>query len=440
MSVIISRVEKHSLAERAGIKDGETLVSINGCEIEDILDYRYYETDRRLEIVLRSGGEERTVEIRKGEYAPIGLEFETYLMDKQRSCKNKCVFCFVDQLPKGMRDTLYFKDDDERLSFLFGNYITLTNLTDREVERIIQMHISPVNVSVHTTNPELRVQMMKNPAAARIMELLKRLADGGVKLNCQLVLCPDINDGAELERSLDDLTALAPAVQSIALVPVGLTKHREGLPQLRMFTPEEAGRIVDTAEKYGAECWKKYGSMLVWAADEFYLNAGRELLTDEHYENYPQLDNGVGMITLLRMEFAAALRLAEGDELPHAATVATGVSAAPVLEKLLEDAKEKWPNARWNVVPIVNRFFGENITVAGLVTGTDLVEQLGGREISGGRLLIPQVMLRHEQDMFLDSMTLAEAAERLGVQIKTVPNDGYELLDALLGIDYNISL
>ncbi len=433
MSVIISRVEKNSLAEQAGIKSGETLVSINGCEIEDILDFRYYETNRSIELLLR-GEDERTVHITKGEYAPIGLEFETYLMDKQRSCKNKCVFCFVDQLPRGMRETLYFKDDDERLSFLFGNYVTLTNLTEREIDRIIQMHISPVNVSVHTTNPELRVCMMKNPAAARIMELLKRLADGGIKINCQLVLCPGINDGEELLRSLDDLIALAPAVQSVALVPVGLTKHREGLAELRMFTPEEAGRVVDIAERYGAECWKKYGSMLVWAADEFYLSSGRELLTDEHYEDYPQLDNGVGMITLLRTEFAAAMRLAEGDSEYHYATIATGMSAAPVIEELIAKAKEKWRNAQWNVVPIVNHYFGESITVAGLVTGTDLIEQMKDKPINGGKLLIPRVMLRHEGDMFLDSVTVDAVAEALGAEIQAVPNDGYELLDALLGI------
>ncbi len=433
MSVIISKVEAHSLAQRAGINDGEKLISINGNEINDILDYRYYETDRVLDIILESDGKQRTVNIKKGEYQPIGLEFATYLMDKQRSCKNKCIFCFVDQTPKGMRESLYFKDDDERLSFLFGNYITLTNLTDREVDRIIKMRISPVNVSVHTTNPGLRVEMMKNPAACRIMDLLRRLADGGIQINCQLVLCPGINDGPELERSLNDLLSLAPQVHSIALVPVGLTRHREGLPELRCYTAEEAGQVIDTAHAYAAECWKKYGSMIVWAADEFYLNAGRELLTDEHYEDYPQLDNGVGMVTLLRTEFRSAIENTDGDDLPHEATIATGVSAAPILEKLLDEARIKWPNAKWSVVPITNYFFGEQITVAGLVTGTDLLAQLDNVEIHGRRLLIPSVMLRHEGDMFLDSITLDEVGEKLGVSITPVTNDGWELLDALLG-------
>jgi len=433
LSVIISRIEPHSLAQRAGIAAGERLISINGFEINDILDYRYYETERTLCLVLESDGRQRSVKITKGEYQPIGLEFATYLMDKQRSCKNKCIFCFVDQTPKGMRESLYFKDDDERLSFLFGNYITLTNLTDHEVERIIKMRISPVNVSVHTTNPELRVSMMKNPAAARIMELLGKLAEGGIQINCQLVLCPGINDGPELERSLNDLIALAPQVHSIALVPVGLTRHREGLPELRTYTPEQAGQVIDTAHEYAAKCWQKFGSMVVWAADEFYLTAGRELLTDEHYEDYPQLDNGVGMITLLRTEFASAVENTDGDDLPHCATIATGVSAAPILDSMLDSARQKWKNARWNVVPIINHFFGEQITVAGLVTGTDLLAQLDNVEINGRRLLIPSVMLRHEGDMFLDSITTEQVSEQLGADLIPVANDGWELLDALLG-------
>ncbi|MBQ9994243.1 MAG: DUF512 domain-containing protein, partial [Clostridia bacterium] len=262
MSVVIMEVQPGSIAQRAGLEAGDVLLSINGSIICDILDYRYYETNRHLSLEVQGAdGEVRTVDIVKGEYQSLGLEFETYLMDKQRSCKNKCVFCFVDQLPKGMRDTLYFKDDDERLSFLFGNYITLTNLCERELERIVQMHITPINVSVHTTNPDLRVRMMKNPAAGEIMTRLRRLAQGGTKLNCQLVLCPGYNDGDELESSLRELLELAPQVQSIALVPVGLTKHREGLETLRLFTPEEANRVIDTAHRFAAEAYAKHGSM-----------------------------------------------------------------------------------------------------------------------------------------------------------------------------------
>ena len=433
MSVTIQSVDAGSPAARAHIAAGETLLTINGHPIRDVLDYRFRETERTVVLELESrDGCRRTVTIHKDEYAALGLEFETYLMDRQRSCRNKCVFCFIDQLPGGLRESLYFKDDDERLSFLFGNYITLTNLTDEELVRIVEMHISPVNVSVHTTNPELRVKMMANPHAADVMERLRVLADGGIKLNCQLVLCPGWNDGDELLRSLDELLALAPAIQSIALVPVGLTKHREGLAQLRLFTRREAADTVAVAERYAAENKKKYGMQIVWAADEFYIAAGLELPPASRYEDYPQLENGVGLVSLLREEFARAAEDAEPDELPHAATIATGVSAAPVLERMLREQGGKWPNADWEVVPIRNEFFGESITVAGLVTGGDLIKQLSGREIKGGRLLIPSVMLRHEGDLFLDSLSVGDVASALKAEITTVDNDGYELLDRLL--------
>lgn len=433
MSVKIASVADGSFAQRAGLRAGETLTAINGHEIFDILDFRFYETERHLVVdVLGRDGKPHSVRITKGEYQAIGLEFDSYLMDKQRSCANKCVFCFIDQLPRGLRDTLYFKDDDERLSFLFGNYITLTNLTERELDRIVQMHISPVNVSVHTTDPELRVRMMKNPHASEIMPRLKRLAEGGVKINCQLVLCPGWNDGEALKRSLNDLCALAPQVQSIALVPVGLTKHRDGLEQLRLFTPEEAAEVIDTAEWYAEHCREAFGR-LVWAADEFYITAGRPLPDADYYEGYPQLENGVGLIASLRDEFYSALRLEDGDEQPHGAAMVTGVSAAPFIRELAEAAKEKFPNADWRVYPIRNDLFGETVTVAGLVCGGDIAKQMAGKEIPGNRILYPKVMLRRDGDMFLDSSTPEELGEKLGAEVQAVANDGFELLDAMLG-------
>jgi len=434
MSVLIKSVESGSAAERAGIIAGQTLITINGHEIHDVLDFRFYETERVLDVVVNDAdGTPHSYLIRKGEYESIGLEFETYLMDRQRSCRNKCVFCFVDQMPPGLRQSLYFKDDDERLSFLFGNYITLTNLSQRELERIVQMKISPINVSVHTTNPELRVRMMKNPESAHIMERLRFLAEGGISINCQLVLCPGWNDGKELERSLSDLFSLTPQVQSIALVPVGLTEHRKGLEELRLFSPEESRHVIDIAGRYAAIARAHGWGSVVWPSDEFYISAGLPLPSPDDYEGYPQLDNGVGLVTLLEEEFLQALEDEEGDDLPHRATIATGVSIAPYISALIQKAKEKFPGGDWEVIPIVNDFFGHSITVAGLVTGGDIIRQIGSRPIKGGRLLIPQVMLRHGGDMFLDDVTPEQVEEALGASLTAVSNDGWELLSALLG-------
>lgn len=433
MAVLIKSVERGSPADRAGIKAGESLVSLNGHGIIDVLDFRFYETERTVTVVTRSPSGEQSRVIRKGEYQPLGLEFETYLMDRQRSCKNKCIFCFVDQMPKGMRESLYFKDDDERLSFLFGNYITLTNLSERELDRIVAMRISPVNVSVHTTDPELRVRMMKNPDAAEIMTRLKRLADGGVKLNCQLVLCPGWNDGDALCRSLAELSALAPQVQSIALVPVGLTAHREGLPELRLFTKDEARAVIETAEEYARRSAEQGFGRLVWPADEFFITAEVPFPEASYYEDYPQLENGVGLISLLREEFYSALSLETGDSLPHAATIVTGVSAAPFISELAAAAKEKFPCADWEIIPINNDFFGRSITVSGLVTGGDIIAQLKGKTIKSGRLLIPSCMLRHGGDVFLDDVTPDDVEKQTGARLQAVENDGGLLLDALLG-------
>jgi len=436
MSTLIQSVTPGSPGWRAGIKAGETLLKLGGHPIRDVMDYKFYGYEERIEVLLMGeDGEQRSILVRKGPGEDLGLNFETYLMDKPRSCANHCIFCFIDQLPKGLRDTLYFKDDDERLSFLFGNYITLTNLSDAELDRIIEMHISPINVSVHTTDPALRVRMMANPAAAEIMPRLRRLAEGNIALNCQMVLCPGWNDGEALERSLADLEPLAEHIQSIALVPVGLTAHREGLADLRLFTAEEAARVVDTAQRHAEDYLRRFGKRLVWAADEFYITAGREFPAAEYYDDYPQLENGVGLSALLHEQFEDAVADTDADSLPHRAVIATGVSAAPFIEKLMDTVSEKWSGADIHVHAIINRTFGETITVAGLVTGGDIAEQLAGKALPGDRLLIPCSMLRREGDMFLDSMTTEQLEQQLGVKLVVVDNDGYALLDAVLGID-----
>ena len=433
MPVKILAVEPGGPASHAGVRPGETLLSINGNEICDILDYRFYETDRHLSIVLRDdAGEERTVQIRKGQYESIGLEFETYLMDQQHSCTNRCIFCFIDQLPKGLRKSLYFKDDDSRLSFLFGNYVTLTNLKEREVDRIIKMHISPINISVHTTNPELRVKMMGNRFAGKSLDILYRFAKAGIKLNCQIVLCRDINDGEELDRTLKDLTSLWPSVQSVAVVPLGLTKYRQGLYPLTGYDSETARAVVRQLERWGDRCEQKYGQRICYAADEFYLKAQLPIPPAPFYGDFDQLENGVGLMASLKQEFLDALE----DFVPPASarkvTLATGVAAHPFLDTLLDELRHRCHNLTCNVVPIVNDFFGDTITVAGLVTGGDLLKQLQGREL-GDALLLPDVMLRREGDIFLDDVSLEELSEALQIQIITVPNNGYALLDAVVG-------
>ena len=433
MPVKILAVEPGGAASHAGVRPGETLLSINGNEICDILDYRFYETDRHLSIVLRDdAGAERTVQIRKGQYESIGLEFETYLMDQQHSCTNRCIFCFIDQLPKGLRKSLYFKDDDSRLSFLFGNYVTLTNLKEREVDRIIKMHISPINISVHTTNPELRVKMMGNRFAGKSLDILYRFAKAGIKLNCQIVLCRDINDGEELDRTLKDLTSLWPSVQSVAVVPLGLTKYRQGLYPLTGYDSGTARAVVRQLERWGDRCEQKYGQRICYAADEFYLKAQLPIPPAPFYGDFDQLENGVGLMASLKQEFLDALE----DFVPPASarkvTLATGVAAHPFLDTLLDELRQRCHNLTCNVVPIVNDFFGDTITVAGLVTGGDLLKQLQGREL-GDALLLPDVMLRREGDIFLDDVSLEELSEALQIQIITVPNNGYALLDAVVG-------
>lgn len=431
MSVLISQVEPRSPAARKGVKAGDLLLSVNGNEIEDVLDYRFHIVNERLTLRLLREGKERTVTLHKREEDDPGLVFDTYLMDRQQSCRNQCVFCFVDQLPKGLRDTLYFKDDDSRMSFLFGNYITLTNLTEHEVERIIRLHISPINVSVHTTNPELRVKMMKNRFAGESLGILYRLAEAGTKLNCQIVLCPGYNDGAELDRTLRDLIGLCPSVQSVAVVPVGLTRYREGLAPLQKVTPAIASAVIDTLEKAGEECLRRFGSRVVYASDEFYLKAGRPLPDADFYGEFDQLENGVGMCALMKREFADAVEDTPADAVLRRVSVATGMGFYPILCEMVDTAKRKWHNLDAVVYGVKNDFFGHDINVSGLITGRDLIAQLKGKPL-GDRLLLPGSMFRSEGDVTLDDVSVEEIEQVLGVSVVQTSSGGYELLSALL--------
>lgn len=434
MSVKISGVKKKSLAYKKGIRPNWVLKEINSHEINDVLDYNFYAADAKIILTLENEkGKIKNKKIRKGENEDLGLEFDTYLMDKQKTCKNKCIFCFIDQLPDGMRESLYFKDDDSRMSFLFGNYITLTNLTKRDIERIIEMHINPVNVSVHTMNPDLRVKMMKNPHAGEVLRYLDVLAENGTHINTQLVLCPGINDGKELKYSIEKLASLYPAVQSIAAVPVGITKFRENLPDLEEYTRESAKEVICIIEEYQHEFLEKFGTRLVYASDEFYLKAGLKLPDDEEYEDYPQLENGVGMLTDLECTFDKALKNDDETEVADRNVfIATGEAAKPLLEKLSEKFYNKY-NKKIPVLEIKNDFFGHSITVSGLITGKDLTNSLKDRN-DIDELLISSNMLRSEGDMFLDSMTVEEAEKILSCKITPVSSDGYELLDKMKGV------
>ena len=434
---VIRAVAPHSPAYRAGIRVGETLTHVNGKQIVDVLDYKFYTYEPRLEVeLLGEDGSTRKVKVRKMEGEDLGLDFETYLMDKARSCANNCIFCFVDQLPPGMRKTMYFKDDDARLSFLMGNYITLTNLSDREVQRIIDLRVSPVNISVHTTDRKLRAEMLGHRNAGRGIDIMERLAQAKITMNCQIVSCPGINDGPALEKTMKDLAAMHPAVNSVSIVPVGVTKFREGLYPLRPYTKEEAAAVLDQVEAFGRECKETLGSTLFWCSDEFYLLAGRPMPEESYFEEFTQLDNGVGMLRLLNSEFKRALDLMEPEEMEGTVpfSIATGVSAAPFLAELVELAQAKCGSVQGKVYPIVNHFFGETITVAGLITGSDLIAQLKGKAL-GERLLIPTNMLRSGERVFLDDVTLDDVERELGIPVIPVAQDGYELLDAMLGID-----
>lgn len=431
MAVKIFDVTTGSHADKAGIKKGETLLSINSNEIVDVLDYRFYQVNRKLTLEVADENKNvRTIEMTKGEYEEIGLEFETYLMDKQHSCRNKCIFCFIDQLPKGMRESLYFKDDDSRLSFLFGNYITLTNITEHEIDRIIKMHISPINVSVHTTNPELRCKMMNNRFAGDTLKYLKRFADAGITLNCQIVSCPGINDGDELVRTLTDLENLG--VNMTAIVPVGLTRYRENLYPLVPYNKETAGQTIDIIEKMGDECVKKHGRRIFFPGDEFYLLAEREIPSPEFYEDFSALEDGIGMIAYLTDDVGWKLEELDADEsLCHKVTIACGEGVFPYMKRIMSMINEKFPNITINTRAIKNNFFGGGVNVSGLVTGGDLIDQLRDDDL-GDRLIIPSSMLRFENDLFLDDVSTDDVERDLGVTLVPVNNNGNDLVEAVI--------
>lgn len=430
VSVVVNKVEPGSPGAKKGILPGDQLVSMNGNDIRDVLDYRFYMTDTKLTLSLVRQGTPVEVSLKKGEYDDLGLDFETYLMDRQHHCKNKCIFCFVDQLPKGLRESLYFKDDDSRMSFLFGSYVTLTNMTEEEVRRIIKMRISPINISIHTTNPTLRVQMLGNPNAAGSLRYVPMLTQAGIKVNTQLVLCPGVNDGEELARSLRDLGALYPNLQSVALVPVGLTKHRQGLYPLRPMTKEEAQSVLDIAEAFGQEMQKKHGSRVAFPADELFIIAEQPIPPAAYYEDFDQLEDGVGIYALLRSQFLDELGFAQGSETHRELSLACGTAAAPLLRALLDHMAEKFPNITVQVHGVTNQLFGDTVNVSGLLCGNDLAAGLLGKKL-GERLLLPGVMLRHEADKFLDNTTPAWLEQAIGVPVQVLEVDGAVLLEAI---------
>lgn len=430
MSTIITSIDRRSPAERAGVHIGEKLLAIGGRPVEDVLDYRFFGYDRDPELELEApDGSRRKVRVKKPEAEELGLNFETYLMDEPRPCSNHCLFCFVDQMAPGCRETLYFKDDDARLSFLMGNYITITNLSPREAQRIIDLRISPINVSVHATDPKLRSALLGNRAGAESLEIMKRFGAAGIVMNGQIVLCPGWNDGEQLQRTMEDMAAWGFA--SCSVVPVGLTKYREGLAKLRGVDRETARAVIDQVEAYGKKCLERFGTRMFFCSDELYIRAERPLPEEEYYEEYVQIENGVGLLRSLISEFEAGLRLEDGPVEASPYTIATGVSAAPFLRELAERAAEK-TGVSGQVAAIENNFFGPTVDVAGLVVGGDLIAQLKGRAL-GERVLIPVNMLRHGGDVFLDDLHVSDVERALGVPVTVVEQDGFDLLDAMLG-------
>ena len=435
--VTITDVASESRADKAGVRAGDVLVAINKNQINDVLDYRFYLASKSVTLLVLRDGKQKKFKIKKQEYDDIGLDFETPLMDKKHSCENKCVFCFIDQLPKGMRKSLYFKDDDSRLSFLHGNYITLTNLGDKDIQRIIDMHISPVNVSVHTTNPELRIKMMHNKRAGEVLEYLRRLADTGISLCAQIVLCRGLNDGAELDRTMRDLEALAPALGSTSIVPAGLTKFRDGLYQLQPFTPEECAAIIKQINDFGDMCLYKHGTRLFYPADELYVKAGLPLPDDSFYEDYSQIQNGVGMLTDMRTCVSAELEddaYASLANLSRTVSLATGYAAESHIKELAQMLMSRVDGLKINVYPIKNNFFGDLITVSGLLTGKDIIEQLDGKEL-GDELFIPAACLRAEGDVLLDDVSPEDISAALGVPVFPLDADAREFVRSILAIN-----
>lgn len=430
---IISFVQPQSIGEEMGIEPGDKLLSINGNEIEDVFDYHYYiEEDYVVLLIEKPDKEQWELEIEKDAQEELGLEFGQNLMDEYRSCHNKCMFCFIDQMPKGMRETLYFKDDDSRLSFLQGNYVTLTNMSSHDVERIVKYHLEPINISFHTTNPDLRCKMLHNRFAGEALKKVDILFQGGVEMNGQIVLCKGVNDGAELDRSIRDLSGYLPFLRSVSVVPVGLTKFREGLFPLEPFTKMEARAVLSIIHKWQDKLYKQYGTSLIHAGDEWYVLAEEEIPQADRYDGYLQLENGVGMLRLLMDEFDEGLASISGNNGSREVSLVTGRLAYPYLKKMMDKLREKFPNVSVYLYAIRNDFFGELITVSGLITGQDLTAQLTDRPL-GERLLLPCNMLRMGEEVFLDDVTLEEVKSALQVPIDIVKSSGQDLIDAVLG-------
>lgn len=435
---MIHRVLPGSIAQELEVEPGDVLLSVNGHEIEDVFDYHYYSNEEYLTVAIRKGnGEEWELDIEKEYEDDLGIEFENGLMDDYRSCHNKCIFCFIDQMPEGMRDTLYFKDDDSRLSFLQGNYVTLTNMKEHDLERIIAYRLGPINISVQTTNPKLRCKMLNNRFAGEALKKIDRLYEAGIPMNGQIVLCKGINDGEELARSITDLMRYMPVMESVSVVPVGLSRFREGLFPLEAFTKEDACQVLDLIHHFQKICMQKSGLHFIHASDEWYLLAEKELPEEENYDGYIQLENGVGMLRLLRTEFAEALENVAAKRMRTVAgevshvTIATGLLAAPTIRELAESFMKSFPEKQVQVIPIANHFFGEQITVSGLLTGHDIIEQLKGKEL-GDRLLLPCNLLRSGEEVFLDDVTLAQVESALQVKIDIVKSSGQDLVSCLL--------
>ena len=429
----IKTVFENSIAEEIGLEPGDIILKINNSEVRDILDYRFLMSDEEILLTVQTKqGEIVDVEIEKEVYEDLGVEFESGLIDGAKSCANRCVFCFIDQLPKGMRETLYFKDDDTRLSFFQGNYVTLTNVSDKEIDRLISMRVSPINVSVHTTNPSLRVEMLKNKNAGRIMEIMEKFSDNGILLNAQIVLCPTLNDGEELERTFSDLLSLG-HIRSVSVVPIGKTKYREGLCEIPSVTKEKAEEVLTTLEKWQNIAMEKVGTRLFYASDEFYLKAEREIPEIDAYEGFPQIENGVGLIRSMEEEFHRAIEEDYALLRGRKVSIATGEAAYNFIKSIAKEAENKYNGLVADVYKITNNFFGEEITVAGLLTGRDIINALKGKEL-GEELLISKCMLRDSTNVLLDDVTVEDIEKALNVKVRAVENDGYEFLEALLDV------
>ena len=428
----IIAVEPGSIAEQLELRPGDKLVSINGKNVIDWIDYQTFTSEEKIDLVIERDGEEIEFSLEKDDWEPLGLTFDSQLMSGIRECVNKCIFCFVDQLPACARDSLRVKDDDWRLSLMTGSFVTLTNVSESELQRIVDRHASPLYVSVHATDMKLRAYMLGTERGALLMKQLNRLKAGGIQFHAQAVLCPGINDGPQLEKTIQDLAALYPACQSLALVPVGLTNHREGLCGLRKYTRDEARAVLDAAEKWQKKLLKKFGTNFVFPADEFYLAAKRPIPPDEFYEDYAQIENGIGMMRQLETELEEAYGEADLTRAkPGKLIIVTGVSVGPFMKGLVK--RFQIPGVEIEVISIENQFFGPNVTVTGLLTGGDLIRGLEGR--AADKVLVTECMLRDQEDVFLDDLTLEGVEKAVGIPFVKVGRRGDELLDAMMGIE-----